>query len=124
MATSNRIGGTMALSYDGNTLEARGNFTVTGPTVKRDGVAGLDGVHGYVEVPIVPSIKGDVSIGNQLSIVTLEQITNATVLVALANGMSYMLSDAWVTSAFSIDAHEGKVGIEFQGMTMQELITQ
>ena len=121
---NNRIGGTLSLSYDGNVLEARGNFTVTGPSVKRDGVAGLDGVHGYVEVPIVPSIKGDISIGNQLSIVQLEAVTNATVLVSLANGMSYMLSNAWVTSAFSIDGHEGKVGIEFQGMTMSELVTQ
>ena len=123
MAT-NRIGGTLSLSYDGNILEARGNFTVTGPSVKREGVAGLDGVHGFVEVPIVPSIKGDCSIGNQLSIVQLEAVTNATVLISLANGMSYMLSNAWVTSAFSIDGHEGKVGVEFQGMTMQELITQ
>jgi hypothetical protein len=122
--SNNRIGGTLSLSYDGNTLEARGNFTVTGPSVKRDGVAGLDSVHGYVEVPIVPTIKGDISIGNQLSIVQLEAVTNATVLISLANGISYMLSNAWVTSAFSIDGHEGKVGIEFQGMTMSELVTQ
>ena len=118
---SQRIGGLLAIIVDGKTYEARGNFQISGVTVKRTGVAGQDGVHGYIEEPIVPSIKGDWSIGNQLSLVALEAITNATAQVNLANGMSYILVDAWTVSAFVIDAHDGKVMVELEGMSLQEM---
>ena len=118
---SNRIGGVLAILVDGKQYEARGNFNVTGVTVKRTGVAGQDGVHGFIEEPIVPTIKGDWSIGNQLSLVALEAITNATAQVNLANGMSYILVDAWTVSAFVIDAHDGKVMVELEGMSLQEM---
>jgi hypothetical protein len=122
MATTNRIGGLLSLKYDGTQLEARGNFQVTPGTVKRTGVAGQDSVHGYIEEPIVPQIKGDVSIGHQLSLETLESITDSTVQVHLANGNTYILIDAWVTAAFVIDAHDGKVEVTFEGFSCQELV--
>lgn len=118
---SNRIGGLLSLLIDGVTYQARGNFIVTPSTVRREGVAGQDNVHGYVETPIVPSIKGDISIGNMLSVKQLEQITDSTAQVALANGRTYVLTDCWTTSAFAIDAHDGKVELELQGLTCQEI---
>jgi hypothetical protein len=121
MASPNRIGGVLSIRVDGKQYEARGNFQVTPSTVKRTGVAGQDFVHGYIEEPIVPSIKGDFSIGNQLSMVELEAITNATVQVNLANGNTYVLSEAWTTSAFMIDAHDGKVEVTFEGKTCDEI---
>lgn len=122
MASPNRIGGVLSLRVDGNQFEARGSFTVTGMTVKRTGVAGQDGVHGFIEEPIVPQIKGDWSIGNQLSIQALEAITDGTAQIALANGMTYILTDCWTTAAFVIDAHDGKVDVTLEGVTLQELI--
>jgi hypothetical protein len=121
MATTNRIGGVLSLRADGTQYEARGNFQVTPSTVKRTGVAGQDFVHGYIEEPIVPQIKGDISIGNQLSIEALEAITGATVQVSLANGRTYVLTNAWTTAAFVIDAHDGKVEVTFEGITCQEI---
>lgn len=121
MATVNRIGGLLSLRVDGNQYEARGNFQVTPGSVKRTGIAGQDGVHGYIEEPIVPQIKGDLSIGNQLSLEDLETITDSTVQVALANGRTYVLTDAWVTASFVVDAHDGKVEVTFEGITCQEL---
>lgn len=121
MASPNRIGGLLSLRVDGKQYEARGNFQVTPGTVKRTGVAGQDGVHGYIEEPFVPQIKGDVSIGNQLSLEALEQITDSTVQCALANGMTYVLTGAWVTAMFVIDAHDGKVEVTFEGITCQEI---
>src|ERR1700722_10118009 len=121
MATTNRIGGLMAIIVDGNQYEARGAFTVTGITLKREGVAGQDFVHGYIEEPIVPEIDGDWSIGNSLSIAALEAITDSTAQVALANGNTYVLSNCWTKSAHQIDAHDGKVKVTLQGLTMTEL---
>lgn len=121
MANPNRIGGVLSLYIDGNQYEARGNFQVTPSKVKREGVAGLDRVHGYTETPIVPSIKGDVSIGNMLSLEDLEAINDATAQVNLANGRTYVLSQAWTTAAFQIDAHDGKFELELQGMDCEEI---
>lgn len=121
MASPNRIGGILSLRVDGNQYEARGSFQVTPGTVKRTGVAGQDGVHGFIEEPIVPQIKGDISIGNLLSLEALEQITDSTVQVQLANGRTYVLVDAWVTAAFVIDAHDGKVEVTFEGFSCQEI---
>lgn len=121
MANPNRIGGVISLKIDGNQYEARGNFHVTPSKVKRDGVAGQDGVHGYVEMPVVPGIKGDVSIGNQLSLEQLEAIVDATAQVQLANGRAYVLTDAWTTAAFDIDTAEGKFELTLQGLTCEEI---
>ena len=78
-------------------------------------------MHGYTELPIVPSIKGDISIGNQLSLETLEGITDSTIQVQLANGRTYVLTQGWVTSAFDVDTVEGKVEVTFQGITCEEI---
>lgn len=121
MATTNRIGGVLSLKVDGNQYEARGNFHVLPSTVKRAGVAGQDGPHGYTEMPLVPSIKGEISIGNLLSAAQLEQITDSTVQVQMANGRTYVLRDAWVDSAFDIDTTEGKVEVTFEGMGISEI---
>jgi Phage tail tube protein len=121
MATTNRIGGILSIRVDGNQYEARGNFRVRGMVVRRTGVAGQDAVHGYIEEPIVPSIAGDWSIGNQLSISALEAITDSTAQCLLANGMLYVLSNCWTANQpFEIDAHDGKVEITLEGMTMTE----
>lgn len=121
MANPNRIGGLLSLRIDGQQYEARGNFQVTPSTVRRTGVAGQDFVHGYIEEPIVPQIKGDLSIGNQLSLEALEQITDNTVQIQLANGRTYVLVDSWVTAAFVIDAHDGKVEATFEGKSCEEV---
>jgi uncharacterized protein YlzI (FlbEa/FlbD family) len=121
MATTNRIGGVLSLRVDGNQYEARGNFQVTPSSVKRTGVAGQDGVHGYIEEPIVPTIKGDISIGNELSIEAIDAITDSTVQVQLANGRTYVLIDAWTVASHTIDAHDGKVEVTFEGMSCEEI---
>lgn len=118
---ANRIGGVLSLKVDGVQYQARGNFTVTPGTVKRTGVAGQDAVHGYIEEPIVPSIKGDISIGNSLSVQGLEAITEGTAQVALANGRAYVLSQCWCVAGSVIDTHDGKVDFELQGMACAEI---
>ena len=121
MATVNRIGGILSLRVDGNQYEARGSFQVTPSSVKRTGVAGQDSVHGYIEEPVVPQIKGNISIGHLLSIDVLDEITDATVQIQLANGRTYVLSNAWAVAGSVIDAHDGQVDVTFEGLTCVEI---
>jgi len=121
MADAQRLGGVIALRVDGTTYEARGSFQVMASRVKRAGVAGQDTVHGYIEEPVVPQIKGDISIGNQLSIDILDAITDSTVQVKLANGRTYVLTNAWTVAGSTIDAHDGKTDVTFEGLACVEI---
>lgn len=121
MATTNRIGGVLSFTIDGTPYAARGNFEVVPSSVKREGVAGQDYVHGYTETPIVPSIKGDLTTTNGLSLSTLEGITDSTIQCSLANGKTYVLVNAWTTSAFAISTAEGKFAFEAQGISCVEV---
>lgn len=116
-----RIGGVLNIIVDGTQYPARGSFEVTPSSVKREGIAGQDYVHGFTEMPIVPGIKGNLSTTAALSLETLQNITNSTIQANLANGKTYVLSQAWTTAAFSIATAEGQVGVEFQGITCDEI---
>ena len=118
---ANAVGGTIYLSIDGAQYAARGNFMVSPSSVGREGVAGQDYVHGYTEKPIVPGIKGDLTTVPGLSLETLLAITDSTIMVQLKNGKTYTLANAWTKGAFDIDTSEGKVGVEFQGLTCDEV---
>lgn len=117
----NRLGGTLAFTIDGNQYSVRGNFEVTPSSVKREGIAGQDYVHGYTEMPIVPGIKGDLTTVPGLSLETLQAITNSTIQCTIGNGTTYVLTQAWTNAAFAINTAEGRVGVEFQGITCEEI---
>lgn len=116
-----RVGGVLNLTIDGTPFAVRGNFEVSPSSVKREGVAGQDRVHGYTEMPIVPGIKGDFTTVPGLSLTALEAIVDSTVQVTLANGTTYVLAGAWTNAAFAINTAEGRFAIEFQGLTCDEV---
>ena len=80
-------------------------------------------MHGYIEEKIVPQIKGDISIGNQLSLTQLESINNSTGQCDLANGVSYVYGGGWTTGAFVIDAHDGKFELTLEALICTEMPT-
>ena len=123
MATGSnqRIGGVATVTIDGQQYALRGNMKVVPSTVKREGIAGQDAVHGYTEMPIVPSIEGDFSTLPGLSLQTLENVVDSTVIAQLANGKTYVLTDAWTESAFEIETAEGKFSAKFEGLTCEEI---
>ncbi len=123
MATGSnqRIGGVASITIDGQQYMLRGNMKVSPSTVKREGIAGQDYVHGYTEMPVVPGIDGDFSTPPGLSLQALENVVDSTVVAQLANGKTYVLTDAWTESAFEIETSEGKFSAKFQGLTCEEI---
>ena len=81
-----RIAGTAWYKVNGAIYPLRGNFTVSPSAVAREGLAGQDYVHGYSELPRVPSISGDVSLDPALSMDDVEAAIDVTVTAELANG--------------------------------------
>jgi tail tube protein len=117
-----RIGGILYLTIDGVPYALKGSWTVTPTNTKREGVAGPDGTVGYTEMPTVPGAKGDLMTVPGLSVTALQAITNSTMTLALANGTTYVLAQAFSLPPFEVDTAEGKVGVEFGCVTCDELV--
>ncbi|SFT11764.1 phage tail tube protein [Methylobacterium sp. yr668] len=116
-----RIAGTAFVKAGNKQYDLRGSFVVSPSPSKREGVAGQDGVHGYIETPRVPFIKGDLSTTAGLTIAELDAMTDITVTAELANGKTYVLSGAWTESAHEIDTGAGKVSVNWMGLTCDEI---
>ena len=122
MASQRRIAGVAFIHLDGQQYPLRGNLTISIDTVERTGVAGQDGVHGFTEAPRVPWIEGDFSDLGGLSLLTLQAMDNITVTAELANGKTYVLRNAWTSTAREFNAAEGQAKVRFEGMAAEELL--
>lgn len=118
---SQRIAGIAFLKVDGAIYPLRGNFMVSPSSVERAGISGQDFVHGYSEMPRLPWISGDVSLDPALSMDDVELVTNATVTAELANGRTYVLREAWCTSALELNTREGQTRVRFEGVSCDEI---
>jgi hypothetical protein len=118
---NNRIAGVAFVKFDGRQLPIRGNWKVGFNKLKREGIAGQDRVHGYKEMPDVPFIEGDVSTTEDVSLPVLLSITDATVTIEIANGKAYVLRNAWTANGYEIETEEGKLGVRFEGMEIDEI---
>lgn len=112
-----RIGGTAYVKSDGKSFTVQGNLKLNMSAFSREGIAGMDGVHGYKETPTVPYISFDASYTASTDIETIHATTDATIQVELANGHVYLLSEAWFSGDLEIDGAEGKLGLKFEGIS-------
>jgi hypothetical protein len=119
---SNAIGGTAYLKIDGTQYKMRGNWKVAPNAVMRKGVAGMDGTHGYSESYQVQYAEGDISDAGGLSIQALQNLTNNTVTLALVNGKTYVVVNAWYASPGELDVVQGQTTVRFEGMDVEEML--
>lgn len=116
---SNRFAGVCYVNVDGNPLPVRGNVTVHTATAVRTGIAGLDGVHGYSEVPAVPAIELDISMTEAVDVEAMQALSDGTVMAELANGQVWTLINAWKAGPADINAAEGTQRVRFEGLSIQ-----
>lgn len=119
---NNRIGGIAFVKWNGNQLALRGKARSNILPTKREGVAGQDGVHGYKEMPRVPSFQMDVTYVQGSSVEELHKIEDATITLELANGAVHILRNAWFAEDSEVDAEEGSFPVKFEGLSGEELV--
>lgn len=118
----NRIAGTAFLKVDGEQFALRGDLTISIDAFEREGIAGMDRVHGYTETQRVPFISGTFSDIAGLSLTRLSQICNGSVTAETVNGKTYLLRNAWTSTARELNAVEGSVAVTFQGLSGEEIM--
>jgi Phage tail tube protein len=121
-ANNYRVAGTAFLRVDGSQFALRGSLVVSIDENEREGIAGQDAVHGFLERPFVPYIEADVSDIGGLSVSAIRRMSNVTVQAELANGKSYILRNAWCSSALELNTTDGQVTVRFEGMRGEEVM--
>jgi hypothetical protein len=119
---ANRIGGTAYLKVDGEQFALRGDLTISIDSTEREGVVGMDGVHGYLERPRVPFIEGTFSDIGGLSLARLQAHRDVTVTAEVLSGKTYLLRNAWTSTARELNAVEGSVSVRWEGESGAEIM--
>lgn len=119
---SRRIGGVLFLKVNGVQYQAKGNFTYNLGINKKEGVAGIDGVHGYKETPVVPFIEGAMTDYSDLDLAAFQKAYDAQVTLEVANGKTITLGQAWYAGEGNVTTEEGEIAVRFEGMTCDEAV--
>lgn len=115
-----RIAGTAFIKLDGGQLSLVGTLSIQPMSRTREGVVGMDGIHGYKESTIIPYIEAEVTKNPELSLKDIERVADSTVTAECADGTVYVLRNAWFAGEATLDAAEGKVTLRFEGLECLE----
>lgn len=121
MANQNlRRAGLLLVNVNGERLDVHGNWTVNVGAPKREALVGADRVHGFKEMPQVPSIEGEGRDRADLDLKALFNTVGATITIEWANGKTGVLSDAWYAGDGTVESEEGKITLRFEGLNYEE----
>lgn len=115
------IAGIVYFKIDGTLYNVRGNVKYATGDRERETITGLDGVHGYKEMPTAPFIECDISDNGSLDLKKLQDFTESTVTLELASGKQVILRDGWLVTRPEMDGSEGQATIRFEGMSAEEV---
>lgn len=120
----NLIAGLATITIDGNLVATRANCVVSPDPVEREGIAGQDRVHGYREIPRVPFVESDLSLQQTQAVLSFfqDQDGASTVVVMMADGRTFQLSQAWYRGASEVQSAEGQWRARWEGFTCQEVL--
>lgn len=120
MAAS-RIAGVINLAVNGTSYMLAGDFTYDIGGYKREMMSGPDGVHGYKETVKIPFIEGDLRDTSAVDLATLTNLTDATVVLTLANGKIISLYNAVFTGDGVGATGEATIKARFEGLSATEI---
>lgn len=117
---SNRRAGVTYMSIDGVSYEIveAANYKVSGVT--RETVKGYSGVDGFKELPEQGMISAKVRDRVDLSLKSINAMTDVHVAMELANGKMVSGSAMWSIEVQEVDAGEGTFDLKFEGRDVRE----
>jgi hypothetical protein len=118
---SNRKSGIIFIKVDGTQYDAKGNFTYRINPTKREAIVGPGEVHGFKEMSQVNFIEGAITDSDDLDLVVLQQIDDATVTLELANEKTIVLYNAWYCADGDVTTEEAEVQLRFEAKRGEEI---
>ena len=117
----NLLAGTASVVANGVNYMLVGDLSYDPSTVKRETKTGQDGVHGYSEMPKAGKIAGTFRDSGSLTVADFNAMTNATVVLTLANGKTVIGRNMWTIDAQEVKTAEGTVEVSWEGPTVTEV---
>lgn len=108
------VGGLLAIKVDGNVYNAVGNFTFNQGLRQRAAMMGATGPDGYTSTPSTPFIAGEIRDASDVDLEALANITDATVTLALANGKTLVLANAWYAGEATGNSEQSNFPVRFE----------
>lgn len=116
-----RRAGIIQLKVTGEIQDAKGAFTYGFGKPKREAIIGSDRVHGFKETPQAPYIEGAITDRGNLNVEDLVSGEGLTITLALANGKTVMLRDAWFAGDGVASTEEGEITVRWEGADLKEI---
>lgn len=110
-----RIAGTCYFKLDGQQLSLTGGVTVPVNTKVNEDVIGLDGSVDRKETHRAPYINGTFKVPEGFPLDKISNSVNMTAVAEMANGMVYVLVNAWLDGEAEVDAENGTAELAFHG---------
>lgn len=114
---TNRIAGVANVAVDGATYLLVGELTYSPGSFERKSLVGQDQIHGYSEMPRAPFISGTFRDSSGLTVADLNNMTNVTISLELANGKVITGRNMWSTDAQEAKTSEGTIDVRWEGPT-------
>lgn len=114
-----RIAGICFIKMDGEQLEVKGGIECPVTDNVKETQMGSNAPAGYSEMAQRPYVKGSFFFLDNFPIEKLSTANDLTVTAELANGKTYVLSEAWVEGEVPAKNDDGTVDLEFSGMKGQ-----
>jgi hypothetical protein len=113
--TNRRLAGSTVAQVNGVTLSIT-EFSWSPGIFKRETMTSLSGVDGYSEMYRAPYIAGKFRDGQSTSVTQFNALTNATVVLQLANGKSIVGHGLWNTGETDVAGVEATFDWKFEGV--------
>ena len=118
---TNRVAGTASLTWNGRAVLLKGDFSCKPDSATRESMMGLDGYHGYKELPTPGEVKATLRDWGGMSVNDLADATNIPIVFELANGKTWAGQSLTPTEAPSVSADEGTIEMTWQGPRLREV---
>lgn len=117
---SAKLTGVATIRVDGQEFPTERGATLNPGGVNRTPKMGGRRVY-YNEEPVAPSIQATVLHTEEMDLINIGGITNATVLFECDNGQDYMLTGAFVTETAELNSGEGTLRFNMSARTCERI---
>lgn len=117
----NLIAGFAYITVNGRSHSIAGEGTYRISTNKRETLIGQDGVHGYAEMPTAGMISWKGRDSGSLSVTDLNDATDVTVQLELANGKNIIARNAWRSGdPVEVSSEDATFTVQFESPDVTE----
>ena len=120
--TNRRLAGITAFSVNGTAIPVI-EFAWDPASVENTTMTSLSGVDGYEQKPVAPYISGKFRDSAAMNVTRFTNLTDATVVVLLANGKQIVGHNLWYIGRPGVSGSDATFDFRFEGVqgTIQEI---